>query len=258
MIKRKVILAVILCLGMAVALPHAGIAQDEEVYQVRVSKDFGYNMGSEIQGRFTIRLVGNLEKVSEVTFYVDNSILQNVEEAPFKFQFQTESYDPGIYRLSAEVLLNDGQTIRTSSVQYHFLSQKDANRQVRNVLIALGVAIIGSLAIVALVQHLIINKGGKGSHQPGTPRNYGILGGTICKKCGRPFRRHIWGINLGVGRLDRCDHCGKWSMTIRATPKALRMAEEVELEDDVMDDPRFGFEKNEGDQLEKTKYFDEV
>lgn len=255
--KIKFFMALILCLGLLIAFPQTGLSQDE-AYKVHLRKDFGYNMGSDIQGRFTIRLLGEEEKVSKVTFYIDDAVLQEDESAPFSYQFKTEQFDSGMHRLFAEVLLDDDHTVRTSTVQYNFLSRKEANQQMWTVLIGIGGAIVGSLLLVAIIQSLVIKKSGKGPHQTGMPRNYGILGGTICPKCGRPFRRHIWGMNLLIGRLERCDNCGKWVMTVRATPSALQSAEEAELEAIQEDEPIFPVQGDEKDLIEDTKYFDEI
>ncbi len=255
--KIKILIALILCLGLTFVFPKTGIAQDD-TFTIHINKLFGYNMGSDIQGRFTIGLLGDTEKVSYVTFYIDDKVLERVEKEPFSYQFETEQFESGVHRLNAEILLDDSQTIKTSTVQYNFLSQKEANRQLRNLLLGIGGAIVGSMAIVALIQSLIIKKGGKRNHQPVTPRNYGILGGTICRKCGRSFPRHIWGINLVVGRLDRCDNCGKWVMTTRATPTALKMAEAAEIESLIQDDKRVENWKNEVNLLDDTKYIDEI
>ena len=255
--KTKFPAALTICLGLFFSAAQVGYAQDT-TYTVHVRRDFGYGMGSDIQGTFTIRLLGDEEKVESAEFFIDEAVLYRTDEAPFSYQFSTQEFESGMHRLYAEVLLNNGNTIRTNAVQYNFLSQKEAGRQIRDVLIWIGGAILGAVAIVAVVQSLLISKDGKGTHQPGTPRNYGIMGGTICRKCGRPFPRHIWGINLVVGRLDRCDNCGKWVMTTRATPKALQLAEEEEMQAIANEEPHVSLEKNEGDSLEETKYFDEV
>ena len=64
----------------------------------------------------------------------------------------------------------------------------------------------------------------------GQPRKYGISGGTICPKCGRPFALSFLGFNLGVGRLTPCPHCGKWFVARRLPQAVLREAEAAELE----------------------------
>jgi hypothetical protein len=204
-------------------------AQDEG-YRVHVRKDFGYSWASDIQGRFTIQLQGDETQVDKVAFLIDENVLGTVNSSPFKISFDTGDFPEGVHQISAEVHLRNGSLQKTPSVTYSFLAAAETNQQVKNLLIGIGVAIVGIFAIVALVQSLFFKKNKTSPHQPGEPRNYGMLGGTICSKCGRPFPRHIFGINLVVGRLDRCENCGKWVMTTRATPAALRTAEMTELD----------------------------
>lgn len=255
--KIRFIIILILSISLSIASTLTVNAQDSE-FQIRVRKDFGYNMGSSIQGCFTISLVGDEEAIDSVNFYIDDVLVMHLETEPYKYQFQTDEFDSGMHRIYAEIVLNDGSKQMTSYAQYTFLSRNEANRQMKMVLLVIGGVIVGSLLVVVLIQSLVIKKSGKSPHQPGMPRNYGLMGGTICKKCGRPFPRHIWGINLVVGRLDRCDNCGKWSMTVRATPKALRMAEEAEYEEAAMDEEKFEGEKEKKDLLDETRYFDDI
>jgi hypothetical protein len=57
------------------------------------------------------------------------------------------------------------------------------------------------------------------------PITYGLAGGAVCPKCGLPFSRSVFGLNLLVGKLSRCPHCGKWSVVGRASPEELAAAE---------------------------------
>jgi hypothetical protein len=67
---------------------------------------------------------------------------------------------------------------------------------------------------------------------PGSERNYGIAGGTICPKCHRPFRLNFTAIKLGFGyKYARCEFCGKWSLVRRASMDQLREAEQAEIAD---------------------------
>jgi DNA-directed RNA polymerase subunit RPC12/RpoP len=67
------------------------------------------------------------------------------------------------------------------------------------------------------------------SMPPGTPRKYGIGGGAICPKCGRPFPLRLWWFNLGLSKIDRCPYCGKWSFVRPRSLTELREAETAEL-----------------------------
>jgi len=244
------------CLGFLLCHTISAFAQDED-FRVYIRKDFGYNMGSTIQGRFTVRLVGEGD-VDRVTFYLDDEILAVVDSEPFHYSFSTDTFAPGTHRIFAEVQLKDGSTQTTSEVNYHFLSSKEANQQTTKLLLWLGGAIIGTMLVVGLIQMLLTRKISRIQPTPVTPRTYGMFGGAICPRCGRPFSRHIWGINLVVGKLDRCEHCGKWFMTTRATPEALRAAEEAELSEVSPDEVISSAPSDQKDILDETKYFDDV
>ena len=43
----------------------------------------------------------------------------------------------------------------------------------------------------------------------------------------KPFARHFWGINLVVGKYDRCPHCGKWGLVRAMHPDVLDAAVEA-------------------------------
>jgi len=38
---------------------------------------------------------------------------------------------------------------------------------------------------------------------------------------------HIWGLNMGLGKFDRCPHCGKWSVVRRVNPDLLAASAEA-------------------------------
>ena len=63
--------------------------------------------------------------------------------------------------------------------------------------------------------------------KPRTRHGYGLLGGTVCPKCGKPFGLHWWAPHIGLGRYDRCPHCGKWSAVRFASAERLREAEKL-------------------------------
>ncbi len=61
---------------------------------------------------------------------------------------------------------------------------------------------------------------------PGALRDYGIIGGAVCPKCGHPFSLTLLSLKFGFGtRLARCEACGKWSIVRRASPDELFAAE---------------------------------
>jgi hypothetical protein len=255
--KKRFIMVLVLILGLFISTTGVVSAQDEG-YRVRVRKDFGYGWANEIQGRFTISLDGDDTMVQQVSFFVDDQLLGIVTDSPFRYQFQTEDFAPGSHRLSAEVQLKDGSTQETNAVVYEFLASTQANQQVTKLLLFIGGVILGVFVIGTIIQSMATKKKGKTNLSPGTPRNYGFLGGTICPRCGRPFSRHIFGVNLVVGRLDRCENCGKWVMTTRATPSMLRAAEEAEREAFVEEENSTLETHDLKENLDDTIYYDDI
>lgn len=254
--KKKIILlwiGFLIILGSSVPVN----AQSND-YAVHLRRNFGYGGGSNIRGTFTISLLGEEESVESVTFLIDDEPMATVSEAPFNFKFQTDDYGFGPHRLWAQVTLDNGQVVETPSIQYNFVSPSTEREHVITIVGGVVGAIIVALLLVAGLQSLFIKGKQPGTHEPGSPRNYGLLGGTICPKCQRPFPRHIWGMNLIVGRLDRCENCGKWVMTVRATPTALRLAEEAELEAQKRDQEPPNVKPEIKNDLDETKYLDGI
>jgi hypothetical protein len=225
---------------------------------VHVRKDFGYNWANDIRGSFTITLRGDEQNVQSVDFFIDEELISTIDSAPFRYQFDTDDFSVGLHQVYGKVTLNDGSSQVTPALTFDFLDREASNKMLKKILIILGGSMLGVFAIVALVQGTLLKGKKKGNHEPGTPRSYGVMGGTICPKCGRPFPRHIFGMNLVVGRLDRCENCGKWVMTVRATPEALRNAEEAELKEIKADEAEAIRPSKETDNLEDTRYFDDL
>ena len=227
-------------------------------YAIRLRRDFGYGAGSNVRGTFTISLLGDDSQVVSVDFLIDGEVMASVVETPFRHQFHTDDYGFGAHQLSALVFLEDGSMVRTASVGLNFVSPEDERQSLVKIFTGIGVALIIPLVIFVLIQARIGKRKPTRVLQPGETQNYRVLGGAICPKCGRPFPRHLWGLNLVVGKFDRCEHCGKWSLTVRATPEELKAAEESELS---LSQPDRGLSSRKGevqDALEDTKYFDQL
>ena len=233
-------------------------AAQEGDFTLHLRRDFGYGGGSNIRGTFTINLVGDDARVASVIFLIDGEEMAAVEAAPFRYQFHTDDYGFGTHRLTASVQLTDGGSQTTPALQYNFVSPGEQGEQVTTILVGIGGAIIIALALVALIQMLMTRGKPPSNALNAKPRSYGLLGATICPKCGRAYSRHIWGMNLVVGRLDRCTHCGKWAMTVRATPQAVRLAEEMEDGDVSEPVERPDLDAHDRKALDETKYFDDI
>ena len=219
----RLLLAVIV-----LALPLAAYAQDDATLTLYVRRNVGYSAAGEIQGSFRMEADAPADIIS-VTFYIDQSVVGIDTEAPWRVDFNTEAYALGPHTLTAEGSRADGSFLASAPRELSFVSEADSWKAAQDIfvpIIAVALGIVVLVGVLATVQAMR----SKANPTPlGAQRQYGLMGGTICPKCGRPFSRHIWGLNAGLGKFDRCDHCGKWSL-VRALPlEQLRAAEAAEL-----------------------------
>jgi len=221
-VRRSVWL--VLVLVMVVAAPAR--AQSEGEIKLSLNRDFGYGGFGEVQGLFSMKASGP-EGLERVVFQIDGETIGEASQAPFKIQFHTDSYPPGLRALTAVGYTADGQTLRSNEIRITFLSKEEAGKATTKVIgpaVGLIVLILGVMAVAT-----VIASRRRGKVPLGQPRNYGPFGGTICPKCGRPFALSLLGLNLGLGKFTACPHCGKWSVVRRVPLDGLRAAEEAEL-----------------------------
>lgn len=202
---------------------------EEEQLSLRLSRDFGYSSGGgDIQGTFSMKASGP-EDLERVVFMIDEEIIGEITEPPFNLRFNTDNYPTGIHRMSAVGYTSSGQELASNAIQAEFVTAQQSQQQtVKFVLPLLG--FIAIAVLLSLLFPMIISRGRTSSLPPGAARNYSPFGGTICSRCKRPFGRHMYGLNLVVGKYDRCPYCGKWSLTRAASPSQLAAAEAAELE----------------------------
>ncbi len=205
------------------------LAQEGAPLTLSLSRDFGYSSGAgQIQGAFSMKVSGP-DDLARVVFLIDGQPIGEDSQAPFSLQFSTSSYPLGTHTLSAVGYTVDGRELQTNSYAREFVPAEEGMKAAGKIAIPiLGV----TLAIMLLSIGLPVLMGrGKTAHlPPGAKRNYGPLGGAICPKCSRPFAVHLFGLNLVVGKLDRCPYCGRWSLVRRSPLEVLRLAEAAELE----------------------------
>jgi hypothetical protein len=225
---RKILL--LLAGALVVLATGTALAQAEQL-QLDVHRTFGYGLGSQIQGNFRLEVTGPVDLTS-VTFTLDGERLATDPEAPFETRLITDDYAPGWHTLTATGGTAGGQTLTAPVRRFEFVSASQVRRNMSGILgpVAIILALAGLVGIAGPLLQAV-----RGRVQPalplGAPRDYGPLGGTICPKCHRPFGRHWWGFNLITGKLDRCPHCGRWSI-VRALPRdVLAQAEAAELAD---------------------------
>lgn len=197
-------------------LPLAAWAQDASL-QIKLLRTFGYSGGSEIQGSFLLsaEAPGGLE---QVTFHVDDQVLELVSAPPFQARLHTGDYPLGPHRLWAEGTFGDGSEVVSNEILAEFVDPSAGWESAAGMLIPI-VVIVG-LAIGAGAVFTAVSSR---TYKPGV---YGSVGGAICPRCNLPLSRHFLAPNLGPGKkLERCPHCGKWSRVPRASPEQLAAGE---------------------------------
>lgn len=219
---------------------------ESPVYRLNINRDFGFGNGADIKGLFSLRIVG-AEDIGSVTYYIDGEPMAVVNESPFSFQFNTSQYPFGTHDLTAEVTNQSGKVFTTLARHMNFVSAEQEAEGMKNIVAPILVGLIGIMIIIGLAQSIIMRKRNPDGIPAGTERNYGFTGGSICRHCGRPTPRHIWGINIAIGKFDRCENCGKWSV-MRAVPYEVLRAAEIAEKESVSEKPTFN-EKTDEEKL---------
>lgn len=227
--RKKIFMLVFVGWIFFLVNPLKSFAQDEKHdLNLSMSRDFGYSSGTgRIQGTFTMKVSGPDDLV-RVVFLIDGEEIAEDTQAPFRYQFNTDSYSQSEHSITAVGFTSDGRELSSNEIRVIFVPAEEGGKFVLTLIVPLFAVVFGLMALSYLVP-MITNRGQRKEVPPGQPRNYGLVGGTICPKCKRPFSLNFLGLNLGVGKLDRCPHCGKWSIVRRQPLEMLRTAETAEL-----------------------------
>jgi hypothetical protein len=225
MTKNKWIIYLSIVMLMAL-LVGPGTAQSDGL-TIGMSRDFGYASGTgDIQGNFSIKVEGP-ENLANVVFLIDGEPIGEDSEAPFRLQFVTDNYPNGVHVISAVGYLSDGTQLTTKEIRANFVPAGEGMK-VAGAIIGVTLTLVVGAFVLSFVLTMASTRK-KGALPLGTPRNYGIKGGTICTKCGRPFSLNLLSFNLVTGVYDFCPHCGKWQFVRRLPIDVLRQAEQNEL-----------------------------
>lgn len=223
----RLLLAILIPL---LALAGPAYAQDAPELTLSLSRDWGYASGTgSIQGTFSMRASGPDDLV-RVVFFIDGAPIGEATQPPFRLQFHTGDYALGEHSLSAVGYTAAGRELQSRPFRRIFVSAEEGMQTAGKIIIPL-LAVVFAIMILSYGLPALLGRGKKTHLAPGTPRNYGPVGGTVCPKCGRPFALHFFKLNLLVGALDRCPYCGRWSLVHRYDLEALRRAEAAELQD---------------------------
>ena len=232
-------------------------AQSDEDLILSLRRNFGYSSGTgKIQGTFTITITGP-DSLNRVVYIIDDEVMGEVTTSPYKLQFQTNDYPLGIHTITALGYTHDGTELHANHIRVEFVSAEAGWQSAMKIVIPLLVIVFGGM-ILSYTITTLTGRRSKSYTPLGAPRSYGLWGGAVCPRCSRPFARHLWGLNLGAGKFDRCPHCGKWSLVHRAHPNELRAAEAAELEtsSDLNQTPEISEEEKLRKELEDSRYQD--
>jgi hypothetical protein len=226
--KKFSSLLLIICILTLTTISNA-YAQSVEELKLGLNRDFGYGgFGNDIQGLFTMKINDPPANITRVVFFIDTTSMGEDTTPPFSLQFNTDSYPLGTHTLSAIGYTSDGKEINSNKIQSQFVPANAATKGMVKIVVPIF-GLILLIGVLSVFLPLILNKGKMSSLPLGTQRKYGVGGGAICPKCGRPFPLRLWWINLGFNKIDRCPYCGKWSYLRPRSLAELRAAEAAEL-----------------------------
>ncbi len=217
--------------------------------ELSLRRDWGYGgLQGQIQGHFTLRAQAP-EDVQRVVFYLDEDVLGEVNAPPFELRFVTDAYPLGMHTFWAEGYTADGRLLRSNRLRREFVAPSQGWEFAGRIVLP----VLGVTFLALLLSALATLRGGKQA----VAGNYGIAGGAVCPKCGRPFGRHWWAPNLVTGKLERCPHCGRWSIVRAASPEALCAAEQAAERPAASPAAIFDATEQLKKDLDESRYLDE-
>ncbi|MGE5223965.1 MAG: Ig-like domain-containing protein [Omnitrophica WOR_2 bacterium] len=236
-------------------------AQSGAQVTLHLTKIVGYYSGflssqKQAQGLLQVSADGPAN-LTKVVFYIDgNTVMGEVTQAPFRLQFNSGSYSLGQHFLTAVGFTSDGVQLNSNTIDVKFVTAGEGLQVGLTILLP----VIGLVLLAGLVTIGISSLSGrKMADLPlGAPRQYGISGGTICPRCGRPFALHPLSMHLSfVGKFERCPFCGRLGFFQRQSMEALHLAEQAERKDaQAGQAPEESEEERLRRELDSSRYHD--
>lgn len=249
--KKRIFMLFVLAMVFALSL--SAVMAQESPFTLRMVRDWGYGNGTDINGRMSLSVKGDQAQIQQVTFFIDGEVMASVAAAPFKLQFDTNNFESGMHRLTAEVKTIAGETYTTNGLVSNFVEKGAANESMLKILLLVGGIVVVSMGI----QFLMRKNGNKNPKYDENGRiQYGVWGGAVCPNCGQPFQRSFLGINLVGTRLERCPHCGKLVAARRATPDQLEAAEHSSRPGTAEQPPAKSETEQKQESYDDSKYTD--
>lgn len=224
----------------------------EEAYSLVFRREFGVGMPGAVQGHMSMTVRGDLDAVDKVVYLIDDQEMATMTAPSLKFQFNTDDYPAGEHMLYALITTKGGETIKTASFSVSFIEAGKANAITRKVLIGIGAILLFTILLSVLITKRQVEE----SKTEGL-NMVGLWGATVCPKCGRAFNRNVFGLNLISKRYEPCPHCGKWSMTRRATKEEIEEANQklkAKIAEDLPKTTPSYLRDIECDHIEESKY----
>jgi hypothetical protein len=221
---RKLHVSFLIAITACFLLIRGVFAQTEQL-TLKMSRDWGYGgFHGDIQGLFTMHITGPAD-LAKVVYYIDDTVIGEVDKAPFNLQFTTDNYPLGIHDLYAVGSSSSGQEYRSNVIKAEFVPASSAGKTIAPVLIVVVV-----ILLISTLAPILMMRRKKQSLPMGAERKYGAAGGAICPKCNRPFALSLMSPNMGFSKLAVCPYCGKVSVLKPLKLEVLRQAEKAELE----------------------------
>lgn len=250
--KSKSGFVAVLIAFVAIFLLASPVLAAEEPYSLVFRREFGVGMPGAVQGHMSMTIKGDLDAVDTVVYMIDAQEMAVVTAQSLKFQFNTDDYPAGEHSFYALVTTKTGELIPTAPIMMKFIAADEARTLTRNVFLGIGAILL----VVVLAGVLLAKRQVKASKAHGVS-TAGWWGAAVCPKCGRAFTRTLVGLNLLFKRYEPCPHCGKWSVTQRATAQEVDQAErklKAAIADDLPESASLTERDDVLDQLEESKY----
>lgn len=253
-----VLILSVLLLALAVS---PALAQTGAQIDLRLNKIVGYYSGflsseKSAEGLLQVSADGPAN-LSKVIFYIDgNTVMGEANQAPFRLQFNSNSYSLGQHTLTAVGFTSDGTQLNSNSINVKFVTAAQGWQTGATILLPLiGLVLLAGLFTIGISAL----SGRKMADLPlGAPRQYGVSGGTICPRCGRPFALHPLSLHISLaGKFERCPFCGRVGFFRRKSLEDLRAAEQAERKDaGVVQAPEESEEERLRKELDSSRYHD--
>ncbi len=220
-VRRLAIAIVAACLLCTLASARA----DEPKLTISLQRLMGYGgFTGDIEGTFRLSVSGPAD-LTRVVIFMDDDSMADLTTSPFQVQFNTSQFAAGLHTMRATGTTAGGLELASNEIRARFLTAE----QSRSATAGLIIPLLGAILAFTLLSYLIsaaVSRRVKASGQP--TRSYGISGGAVCHRCGRPFPLHWWAPHLATVKLERCPRCGRWAFVHAASREELTAAEVAE------------------------------